>query len=367
MNFSALIHRKSFLSAWSLASPVAPSRTPKPVLQNLLLRVAGGIATLSATDLEVGVTVDVAGVKAEGDGSVLLSPKFGQILTSGKDEELSIKVGDDQIDIRGLRSKFVLPTENPDEMPTFPEPEGEPITCKSADLRGAMRLTSYATDVESTRYALGGIKFEVDEAGTTALVGTDGRRLAWAKIEAESGGRTANGVIPLKAIKAIEKILAAGGSEEVEFWLTVDNAHFRTETALLYTRLVEGRFPKYSDIFPTQTQSVIEMEVGSFREALEQSTITTSDESRGVDFTFSSGSLTLASKSSDVGSGLIDLATDYDGAERVITLDPRYLLDALKVISEETVELRIIDGKHPVEMKVNGTFRYVVMPITCNR
>ena len=117
----------------------------------------------------------------------------------------------------------------------------------------------------------------------------------------------------------------------------------RTDRAVIYSRLVEGRFPRYQDVFPSSYEVRIPLEVGPLLSAVEQASIVTSEESRGVDFTFAAGLLKLSSQAADVGSSHVELPIAYDGKAVEITFDPRYLLDALKTLDADRPDRRRAD------------------------
>ena len=142
----------------------------------------------------------------------------------------------------------------------------------------------------------------------------------------------------------------------------------RTESAVIYSRLVEGRFPRYQDVFPANVEVKIPLEAGPLRLAVEQASIVTSDESRGVDFQFASGVLKLSSQAADVGSSHVDLPIAYEGKTVEITFDPRYLVDALKTLDDATaVTAELIDAKNAAVFKTADHYTYVVMPLTRER
>src|SRR5262249_29869051 len=163
----------------------------------------------------------------------------------------------------------------------------------------------FATDIESTRYALGGVLLELTME-SIAMVGTDGRRLARmsALVKPENNPPSPQGgspVIPVKALKVIERNLT---DDDQPVHLAFQNATLvlvRSEQSVIYSQLVEGRFPRYQDVFPATSEVKIPIEVGPLRVAVEQASIVTSEDSRGVDFQFSSGMLRLRSQSATVG------------------------------------------------------------------
>jgi DNA polymerase III subunit beta len=370
----ALCNRKGLLAAFGAVSGVAPARSPKPILQNLkLVADPDDGSTLMATDLEVGIRYRVLGVKVDQAGPVILpTAKMQQILATSSDEELSLEADADGLTVRGLRSQFRLPAEDPDLFPEVPDFAATSYhVVGAADLRRLIRRTMFATDVESTRYALGGVLVELS-GDSIAMVGTDGRRLAKmsAQAEAENDAPPPTGmpVIPVKALKLIERNL---DDDDPPVHLTIQSGTsvlVRTHNAVIYSRLVEGRFPRYQDVFPAKSEVKIPIEVGPLRLAVEQASIVTNEESRGVDFNFTPETLTLASQAADVGSSTVELPLNYEGKSVEITFDPRYLTDALKTLDDSSfLTAELIDHKNAAVFRTEDGYAYVVMPLTRER
>jgi DNA polymerase-3 subunit beta len=371
----ALCNREGLLAAFGMVSGVVPARSPKPILQNVKLVAdldEGSI--LMATDLEVGIRHRVIGMKVEEPGSAVLpTARFGSILRTSADEELALEVDSDQLIVRyPRRAEFTLPGEDPSlypEVPDFAATSYHEVA--AADLRKLIRRTIFATDAESTRYALGGVLVELTDESIT-MVGTDGRRLARmsAPAEAKNGAATPPGspVIPVKALKLIERNLD-DDDPPVHLAVQGDKAVLvRTDRAVIYSRLVEGRFPRYQDVFPGSVEVKIPMDAGMLLRAVEQASIVTSEESRGVDFAFGNGRLTLSSRAADVGSSRVSMPIDYDGKPVEITFDPRFLTDALKTLGEnDRVTAELIDHKNAAVFKTEDRYTYVVMPLTRDR
>ena len=173
-------NREKLLHAFQTVAAIAPARSPKPILQNVKLEVAKDEATLMATDLEVGIRYEVAGIEVDAPGAAVLPvARFGSILRESSDATFRIEAGGEGTTIRGERSQFKLPAENPQDFPADRRHSAKQNYYElSARLfRELIRRTIFATDNESSRYALGGVKLEWKDNMLTA-VGTDGRRLA---------------------------------------------------------------------------------------------------------------------------------------------------------------------------------------------
>jgi len=324
----ALCNREGLLAAFGAVGMVVPTRSPKPILQSVkLVADAEEGSILMATDLEVGIRHRVLGMKVDQAGSAILpTARFSSILRTSNDPEISLEADGDRLHVRGLRAEFSLPGEDPSLFPEVPDFAAVGYhSVAASDLRKLIRRTIFATDVESTRYALGGVLVELTAESIT-MVGTDGRRLArmTAPAEAENDAPTPTGspVIPVKALKLIERNLE-DSDPPVHIAIQGTTAVLiRTERAVIYSRLVEGRFPRYQDVFPANVDVKIRLEVGSLRLAVEQASIVTSEESRGVDFSFGNGVLKLASQAADVGTSHVELPIGYEGKPVEITFDP---------------------------------------------
>jgi DNA polymerase-3 subunit beta len=366
-------NREKLLHAFQTVAAIAPARSPKPILQNVKLEVTASGATLMATDLEVGIRYETAGVEAETPGAAILSvQRFGSILRESSDTTFRIESGADGTIVRGERSQFKLSSENPQDFPPIASFEEKNYYELSARLfRELIRRTIFATDNESSRYALAGIKLEWKDNVLTA-VGTDGRRLAKMEGPAQAVGQAAAfgdvTVVPTRAMQLLERALAEDGSE-VQLAVRQNDILVKNPRATIYSRLLEGRYPRWRDVFPQRPNSIkLDLTVGPVYAAVRQAAIVTSEESRGIDFTFGEGSLVLAGQTAEVGQSRVELPISYGGQPISITLDPRFVIDFLKVLeSEKAFTLDLQDSDTAAVCATDDGYGYVIMPLARER
>ncbi len=366
-------NREKLLQAFSTVATVAPSRSPKPILQNVKLEVAGDHATLMATDLELGIRHEVLGVEVESPGEAILSvSRFGAILRECACETFHITADEKGITVRADRSEFKLPAEDPNEFPQVASFNEESYFEVSARLlKELIKRTLFATDNESSRYALGGIKLEYLDEQLIA-VGTDGRRLSKmqgpVKLVGKDAGVTDSTIIPSRAMQLLERAIS-GDEEDICVAVRENEALIKTSRLTISARLLEGRFPRWRDAFPQRTSSKkIELSVGSLASAVRQAAIVTSDESRGVNFTFADGNLVLSGQTAEVGQSRIELPISYTEEELVITLDPKFVLDFLKVFGADgTFTLDLDTGDTAAVCTTEDGYGYVIMPLARDR
>lgn len=366
--------REKLLAAFQTVAPVVPARSPKPILKNVKLEVVGSTsATMLATDLELGIHQEVESVAVTTPGAAILPiDRFGSILRESVDETLKIEADLQGTLVEGQRSEFRLPAEDPAEFPSVAAFHEEDYYEVSARLfREMIRRTVFAIDTESSRYALGGVLLEITGDQMTA-VGTDGRRLA--KMEGPVSphgapeGSTGTIIIPGRAMQLFDRALL-DGEGSIQIAPRANEILVKGQHATIYSRLLEGRFPRWRDVFPERENPIqIELPVGPLHAAVRQAAIITSEESRGIDFCFRGGSLVLSGQTPDVGQSRVELPIAYDGDELSIMLDPRYVSDVLKVLNpERTINLELKDAEGAVVVRTDDGYGYVIMPLSRDR
>ena len=364
--------RGALAAAFQTVSGVVPTRSPKPILQNVKLEASSAGAVLIGTDQEVGIRYRLSEANVEMPGDVLLpTSRVLAILREMQGDAVSIETTDSGTLIRGERAKYTLGSENPAEFPNVAEfDEQNSVTISAESLKQMIKRTVFATDTESTRYALGGVLVEI-KGETIVLAATDTRRLAVVKGQCAISGTAANEnavpVVPSKALSLIERTLTDADSS-VSVAIRNNDVLVKTAHATIYSRLVEGRFPRYQDVIPTNSQISIELVVGPFYSAVRQAQIVTSEESRGVDFEFAAGLMTLSSRAAEIGESKVELPISYDGAPLVITFDPRYVAEFLRVLElEQPIRLELTDSESAAVFRTDDGYTYIVMPLSRDR
>ncbi|HUT88988.1 MAG TPA: DNA polymerase III subunit beta [Thermoguttaceae bacterium] len=361
--------REKLAHAFQTAASVVPARSTKPILENAKLEVTSEKATLMATDLEIGIRIDVPGFEVQAPGDVVLPiRRFGSILRESSDTKLHLECDGNRTLVRGDQSEWQLPTQNPDEFPTVSPFDAERYHQMPARFfRELVHRTIFATDTESSRYALGGVLIELTPKGILGAA-TDGRRLATQEgpAEAVAGHETVdNTVIPTRAMQLLERALA-DNDDQIQLAVTENQVLVRSQRTTIYTRLVEGRYPKWRDVFPKHPDMVkIELTVGPFHSAVRQAAIVTTEERRGVDFTFGEGKVVLAGHGAEMGESHVELPVAYEGSEIRVKLDPRFMSDFLKVLDDEqTFTLKLRDAESAVVCQTDDGYAYVIMPLS---
>jgi DNA polymerase-3 subunit beta len=371
------VTREPLLAALQSASAVVPARSPKPVLSNIKLEVHGTTAVISATDLEVGIRVEIDGVESSAAGAVLLP--CGRLMAIVRESPpgtvFDISSDGSAAVVKAPRSEFRLPAEDPLEFPAVAKfPEETCFEISTPLVRELVRRTVFSTDNESSRYALGGVLLELSAAGGgrpgVIAVGTDGRRLA--KMEGPAtavGGSPADGqpIVPARAMQLVERCLG-DASQPVHVAVRPSEILFKTGATSISARLVEGRFPRWRDVFPDRPDAArVPLVAGPLLAAVRQAAIVTSEQSKGVDFAFESGRLVLSGRSAESGESRIEMPIEHAGETVRIKLDPRFMSEFLRVLDGATaVTVELTDAQSACVCRTDDGYGYVIMPLAAD-
>lgn len=357
--------REKFLEEFTAVASVASGKV-KSVLGNVRLKLSDGKATLFGTDTEISIVREVeakAALVAEGD-MLLPASRVSQILREATSDDIEIETKGDSIRIFAGGAKYEIGAEDPE---TFPVPvieKGETCTMDARVLLEGIKRTVFAIDVASTRFAMGGIRLEIDSE-EASFVGTDGRRLACFTHNGEFGVKEAvSYLIPARGCQAIQKAVGAGEGA-VQIGVSGASIVVLTQRGYVLSRMLEGRYPAWRQVLPKlDGYSEVPMLAGPFHSAVRQAAICSEREGRGLDFVFSEGQLSVSGSEANSGQSRVDMPVAYAGDEVEIRLDHVFVTDFLRVLDPETeVRVHLKSGKFAVQLSSDG-YRYVVMPMS---
>jgi DNA polymerase-3 subunit beta len=355
------INRRQLLDLLSVAS----ATTGKDVLSNVKISAGPDCLAIDSTDGDIGSVLS-SDCECVAPGKCSINPgRVASILGPSTAETVTIEANGQAVTLTAGKASFELPAVDPGTFPAVKTiEEGEAIEIPAAALLSAIRRTIFACDTASIRYQLGGVLFEpsIEEGETLHLVATDGRRLSTVAVDV-AGGKIAGG--PIVAHRGLQAILKTfGGASSVTIKTDGASLQVASETATLVCRLVEGRFPNWRGVVPSGNFAhTIPIPADRLKAALSQASVTTLDESRGVELAFSPGTLRISSKGQDRGKSEIEFEVDT-AAEIATTIDWRFALDFVKEIpGDEIIEFKINDKTKPIVLAW-GTWTYVVMPMS---
>lgn len=360
------IAKEQIINGLQAVQNIVSARTTLPILSNVLLRAEGERLELTATDLDVTISCSVgAAVSKAGATTIPVKRLFG-IVRELPAPELEIEVDEKNVcSLQAGASFYKINGIGADEYPPMPQfQENKKIVLPQEKVKCMVRRTSFAISTDETRYVLNGIFMSLKDDKVT-MVATDGRRLALAEEEISTEVQ-GDFIIPTKAVNELTRLLQGNGNVEIK--LTENQAAFTLTdekgfSVLLITKLVEGNYPNYRQVIPTETKERVALIRDEFLQALRRAEFMTSDKANSVKLAFTKNNLTITANTPEVGEGRESIAINYKGKDIAIAFNPSYMMDPLKALDTDEVFLELSDELSPGLLKVNGPFLYVLMPM----
>ncbi len=343
---------KSELSGGLTATQgIVEKRNTMPILSNVLLEAEGENLCLIATDLEIGVRLEVpAKIKDKGRLTVP-ARKLYDLVRELPDQDIKIKSLDNnriEISVGKFRSQIAgLAAEEFPNLPSYED--GKFFSIESAVLREMLDRTVYAVSTDETRYNLNGIYMEKAEGGKKLrFVATDGHRLALVDRAIEGLGKAWGDrslIVPRKAIAELRKLL--DHHDKIDLSFQKNHGIAKAGNTLILMQLIDGEFPKYDQVIPQHTDKEVILGRAPLLQAIRRVALVSDDRSHMVRLSLAKGSLTLEADSQGVGEASEEMPAQYGGAELTIGFNGRYLTDALSSLKSSDVKMSFIDEVNP--------------------
>jgi DNA polymerase-3 subunit beta len=370
MEFS--IKRDIFLGGIQKTLGIVEKKTTMPILNNLLLRTDEQRLRIMATDREIGLVADYAAeVHREGD-ITLSAKKLHEMVREIQGEMILVSKSDrDVVTLTCNKAVYRLPGIPADDYPVVVDHEEVTLhKIKGTVLRELIRKTSFAMSTDEMRRNLNGVFLETgveEEVSWISMVATDGHRLATMKLapgERDFLVLEKGVIVPRKGLGEIRRLLEDEAGE-VMLGVRQGVLILKTDHTLLRVSLIEGEYPDYRRVIPTEKGIELTVEKEKLLRALRRMSVISSDRYNGVVLTVMEGRIVLNSTNPDVGEANDEIEIEYQGEERSVGYNVTYLADAVEVVDEERILLEVGEGMKPGVVRAVGNEDYlcIVMPL----
>ncbi len=367
-----IIEKSALLKALNHVQSVVERRNTIPILSNVLLEAKSGTLALTSTDLEIEMREKIeAEVQQEGAVTAPAHMLYDIVrkLPDGAQIELSLDTDAARLNLISGSSNFTLQTLPKDDFPAMSQDE-MPIAfaLPGRDLSALIDKTRFAISSEETRYYLNGIYLHTVEEGGQALlraVATDGHRLAQAQITQPVGASGMPAIIvPKKTVNETQKLLEESDGE-VSVQISETRINFAFDTIVLTSKLIDGKFPDYTRVIPTNNDKQLVVDVRSFSQSVDRVSAISNEKSRAVKLMVETDRLTFSVSNPDSGSATDELAVGYTSTPLEIGFNARYLLDIMGQVDGETATFELADAGSPTIVRdpSGSNALYVLMPM----
>ena len=374
------IERGALLKALGHVQSVVERRNTIPILSNVLLRAdagaGAGILALSATDMDLEIVERVPS-RIEGAGRTTAPAHtlydIVRKLREGAQIEIEASGERSAMVLRSGRSTFTLACLPPEDYPVMASGDlAYNFTLTAAELRSLVDRTRFAISTEETRYYLNGIYLHTtknDEVPVIRAVATDGHRLARVEMVMPEGAAGMPGIIvPRKTVIELRKLVDES-DDEIQVSLSETKIRFATGEAALTSKLIDGTFPDYDRVIPSNNDKILEVKCKEFAEAVDRVSTISTEKSRAVKLAIvpgaNGGSLAVSATSPENGTAVEEIDATYLAEAIEIGFNSRYLLDITAQIDGEGAQFAMSDSASPtiVRDRADPSALYVLMPM----
>jgi len=360
--------------ALNLVGRTVSSRTTLPILECVLFIAEEGVGiTICANDMEMSITTTPIPADITASGSVALNAKlFTEIIKKMPGEYVEIETDDRLMTIcKSGQAKLEISGLPAEEFPAIPQEEMERVydgyTVKALTLKDMIRQTIFSVSLDPSKAILTGELLEITE-NTLRIVAVDMFRISYRAVALEGECINSNAVVPSKALNELSRAISGDNEENVSFSFSEKRAIFATNRFTLSARLLEGDFIRYNQIFSSDFTTMMVVNRQQLLGSLERSVLVAM-ENRQISITLDirDDQLIITSKS-EKGHTYDEIPCETDGTDMTIYFNPRYLLDALKAIDEESIVLKFNTSRSPctIESLTGETptqYKYLIVPL----
>lgn len=361
------IERDALLKPLQAVTGIVEKRHTLPILSNVLLERKPDELKLVATDLEIQISTRCEAGKGAGDQNLTVSArKLQDILRSlPEGADVALDAQNNRLQVKAGKSRFNLQTLPAADFPLLGD-AGAPLAkvrLSQKELRELLLLVQFSMAQQDIRYYLNGMLLVLD-GETMRVVATDGHRLSYASGAVAKQEEKREVILPRKAVLELARLLSES-EEPVDIEIYSNQVKFRFGDIELTTKIIDGKFPDYTRVIPTNYQRHIALGRVQLLQALQRAAILSNEKFRGVRWMLAGNSLRISCTNNEQEEAQEELEIDYLGDALDVGFNITYLLDVLNNVASEQIDCAFGDANSSmlITLPDRGDYRYVVMPM----
>jgi DNA polymerase III subunit beta len=371
----------------NLVSHIASKNTSLPILNNVLIKADKGVLNLITTNLEMGINCQIRG-KVEKEGSFTVNSKLlNDYVSLLSNQNINIDLKEETLEIRTEKQETKIKGSGAEEFPLIPQIERkDAYVCEINAFLKALSQVIFSVSVSETRPEISGVYFNFKDDAVT-MAATDSYRLAEKSVKLKTKTEKEKEVIiPAKTIQELFRILSslvssevpAGEEEEikkVEIYFEDNQVLFAFDSIELVSRIIEGQYPNYQQIIPTDYKTKVVINITDFIKATKTAALFSRTGIYDINLEIKEGKFIVSSTNSQLGENKSNVESKAEGDDNNIIVNYRYLLDGLQNMDASSVIFEMSDSANPCVLKpaeslpekeapiASENYLYIVMPI----
>lgn len=357
--------KSNLVQGVSIVSKAVPSKTTMSILECVLIDASAGIIKLTANDMELGIETIIEGEIIE-KGIIALEAKlFSDIVRKLPDNDIIIETKENyQVTISCEKAKFNLSGKSGEDFTYLPFIEKDDyITVSQFTLKNVIQQTIFSIADNETNKLMTGELFEIS-GNNLKVVALDGHRIAIRNIELNAEYEDIKVVVPGKTLNEISKILNGGVDDIVNIYFTTNHILFEFDNTLVVSRLIEGEYFKINQMLSSDYETKVVINKREMLDCIDRATLLIKEgDKKPIIITIKDGVMEFKINSF-IGSMDEEIYIQKEGKDMMIGFNPRFLIDTLKVIDEEQINIYYVNPKSPCFIRDDeGKYIYLILPV----
>jgi len=361
----AVCARKDLYQGVQTVSRAIAGRSAWPILNNVLVRTEDGHLRLTAFDLELGIECTVPATIEEKGSLTVPARLITEVLSTLPEAEVQISVDEQNaVNVKCEKSDYTLLGLPPEEFRPLPEiPDDRSFEITQAALHDMIRQTIFAVSPDESRAILTGTLLILN-GNEIKLVSTDGNRLALRTSTVAKASGEASCIVPRRALDELSRLLEDEDSA-VTISIADSQMKFVVNGVTIVSRLIEGQFPNYERVIPTECQRKLTMPADEFLARVRRASIVARENANRVILRAEGDRMVMTAESGDVGKAYEEMEIVKEGEDIEIAFNAKYLIEFLSVVGAEGTFMELTGELNPGLMKPVGKddYLYVLMPM----
>ena len=357
--------KSNLLNGVNIVAKAVPNKTTMSILECILIDATGSEIKLLANDMELGIETVVEGEIQE-KGQIALDAKiFLDIVRKLPDNDITLSTdSNNNALITCEKSKFNIAGKSGDDFSYLPAIiKDKMITLSQFQLKEVINQTIFSIAINDNNKMMTGELFEVNE-GTLKVVGLDGHRIAIRNIKLEGRADDVRVVIPGKTLQEISKILNADAESYVNIYFTNNHVLFEFDQTHVVSRLIEGDYFKISQMLSNDYETKVSINKKEFLDSIDRANLLIREGDKKPIIINILNGLLQVNVNSAIGALNEDIDIDKEGKDIMIGFNPKFLMDALRVIDDENVTMYLVNHKSPCFIRdKEENYIYLILPV----
>ena len=360
-----LCSKSSLLSGVQTVSKAVPNKTTMSILECILVDATKGVITLTANDMELGIETTIEGDIQE-KGIIALDAKiFLEIVRKLPDSDILIETDDSyKTTITCEKAKFNIIGKSGEDFSYLPTVEKEEsILLSQFTLKEVVRQTIFSISDNDNNKLMTGELFDIN-GDKMRVVSLDGHRISIRNIELKNSYEPKKVVVPGKTLNEISKILSGDADKDVNISFTSKHIVFEFDNTIVVSRLIEGDYFKIDQMLSSDYETKVKINKKELLNCIDRATLLVKEgDKKPIIINITEGSMELKINST-IGSMKEDIDIEKSGKDIMIGFNPKFLIDALRVIEDEEIDLYMVNPKAPCIIKDSGeSYIYLILPV----